>query len=280
MEVKDVFGYLGYDAEKVKSIEDLKSQFEKDFVRASSINEDNEFIKPILGKTFGTQENELKKIAKEFEFDIEGEDFKEAKKVTDKMKILTKKIAELKDSSIKELQTKLSQGSDEKVKDYEAKLEKIKKEAKEKDSLLKQTADELNNLRLSSSNELKNFKLDLVKKDAFNQVKYNSQANELTKKGFYANIYEKYDFDFNEKGDAIIRLKNGTQLKSDKVAGAFMSPYEVLEKEAIDAGIYETNPNASKQVANAVKMGVNTATVTTQPVISTSPQRTIAPRLK
>ena len=59
-----------------------------------------------------------------------------------------------------------------------------------------------------------------------------------------------------------------------------MNPFEVLEREAIDAGIYETNPNASKQVANTVKMGVNTAVVTTPPVISTSPQRTIAPRLK
>lgn len=277
MEAKDVLNYLGYDPEKIKSVDELKSTFEKDFVRASTINEDNEFIKPILGKTFGTQENELKKIAKEFEIDLESDDFKEAKKVTDKVKLFTKKVAELKDMSIKDLQTKLSQGTDEKVKEYETKLERTKREAKEKEALLNQTIEEFNLFKQNSANTLKNFKLDIIKKDAFGQIKYNSTANDLSKKGFLATIAEKYEFDLNDNDEPIIRTKGGTQIKSDKVAGSFMTPIEVLQKEAIDMGIYETNPNANKQQAQ-IKIGAN-QTPQQANAIPAQAVRQVAPRL-
>jgi hypothetical protein len=252
MELKDVLGYLGYDAEKVKTIDDLKGTFEKDFIRASAINEESEFIKPILGKTFGTQENELKKIAKDFGIDLEVDEYKEAKKVSDKVKVLTKLISESKESIIKEQATKLAQGNDEKVKTLETKYEKLMREKAEKEALLEATANEYNQYKQNAASEMKNYKLNHVKTNVFGSVKYNSQASDLAKKGFLATINEKYEFDFDETEKPIIRAKGGQQLKSDKVAGAFLTPEEVITKEAIDAGLYEVNPQAKTQARTVV----------------------------
>lgn len=260
MELKDALGYLGLDAEKVKTIDDLKATFEKEFVRTSTLNEDSEFIKPILGKTFGTQENELRKIAKKFEIDFDADDFKETKRVSEKADLLITKIAEAKDSKIKDFETKLLQGSDEKLTAAEKKAEKLARELQEKNSLLEATANEYNTFKQSASNEMKSFKLNHVKTDVFGKLKYNSQATDLAKKGFLATIAEKYEFDFDEKESPIIRVKGGTQIKSDKVAGAFLSPEEVIKKEAIDAGLYEVNPNAGNQTRTVTVSATGTQT--------------------
>lgn len=277
MELKDVLGYLGVDAEKVKTLDDLKGTFEKEFVRVSTLNEESEYIKPILGKTFGTQENELRKIAKKFEVDFDADEFKEAKRVSEKADILVSKIAEIKDGKIKEFETKLAQGSDEKLTAAEKKAEKLAKELQEKNSLLESTANDFNQFKQSAANELKNFKLNHVKSNVFGSIKYNSQATDLAKKGFLATIAEKYEFDFDEKETPIIRVKGGTQLKSDKVAGAFLSPEEVIKKEAIEAGLYEVNPNAVNQTRQVTVTATGTQTNVVNP--NGTPVRKVAERL-
>lgn len=277
MELKDVLGYLGIDAEKVKTLDDLKGTFEKEFVRTSTLNEDSEFIKPILGKTFGTQENELRKIAKKYEIDFDADEFKEAKRVSEKADILVAKIAELKDGKIKEFETKLLQGSDEKLTAAEKKAEKLAKELQEKNSLLEATANDFNTFKQTAASEMKNFKLNHVKSNVFGSIKYNSQATDLAKKGFLATIAEKYEFDFDEKETPIIRVKGSTQIKSDKVAGAFLSPEEVIKKEAIDAGLYEVNPNAGNQTRQVTVTATGTQTTTVNP--NGTPTRQVAPRL-
>ena len=277
MELKDVLGYLGLDAEKVKTLDDLKGTFEKEFVRTSTLNEDSEFIKPILGKTFGTQENELRKIAKKYEIDFDADEFKEAKRVSEKADILIGKIAELKDVKIKEFETKLLQGSDEKLTAAEKKAEKLAKELQEKNSLLEATANDFNTFKQTAASEMKNFKLNHVKSNVFGSIKYNSQATDLAKKGFLATIAEKYEFDFDEKEAPIIRVKGGTQIKSDKVAGAFLTPEEVIKKEAIDAGLYEVNPNAVNQTRQVTVTATGTQTNVVNP--NGAPARQVAPRL-
>jgi len=277
MELKDVLGYLGLDAEKVKTLDDLKGTFEKEFVRVSTLNEESEYIKPILGKTFGTQENELRKIAKKFEVDFDADEFKEAKRVSEKADILVSKIAEMKDSKIKEFETKLLQGSDEKLTAAEKKAEKLAKELQEKNSLLEATANDFNQFKQTAASEMKNFKLNHVKSNVFGSIKYNSQATDLAKKGFLATIAEKYEFDFDEKETPIIRVKGGTQIKSDKVAGAFLSLEEVIKKEAIEAGLYEVNPNAVNQTRQVTVTATGTQTSTVNP--NGTPVRKVAERL-
>lgn len=277
MELKEVLNYLGFDAEKVKTIDDLKGTFEKEFVRTSTLNEENELIKPILGKTYGTLENELKKIAKKFEVDMD--EFKDAKKVSEKAELLISKIASIKDSKINEFKTKLEQGSDEKLTAAEKKAEKLARELKEKEALLEATVNDFNGFKQNSANELKNFKLNTVKSSIFNGLKYNSQATDLAKKGFLATIHEKYEFDLDEKEQPIIRTKGGTQIKSDKVAGAFLTPDEVIKKEAIDAGLYEVNPNTQQQqrTITITAAGNNQAQSKVNP--NGTAARTVAPRL-
>lgn len=279
MELKDVLGYLGIDAEKVKTIDDLKGTFEKEFVRVSNINEDSDYVKPLIGKIYGTQENELKKVAKEFEIDIDADEFKEAKLVKDKLKLLTKKVAEKYDAKAKEWELKATQGNDEKLTAAEKKAEKLAKELKEKNSLLEATVTDFNSFKQNASSEMKNFKLNNFKSSLFGSLKYNSQASELAKKGFLATIAEKYEFDFDEKETPIIRAKGGQQLKNDKVAGAFLTPEEVIKNEAIEAGLYEVNPNASAQRRTITITPTGEPQTTAKVGANGQPTRTVAPRL-
>jgi hypothetical protein len=88
-----------------------------------------------------------------------------------------------------------------------------------------------------------------------------------------ATINEKYEFDFDETEKPIIRVKGGQQLKSDKVAGAFLTPEEVITKEAIEAGLYEVNPQAKRQPVVVTPQGQKTNTPQNP---NPNPQRRVA----
>ena len=62
IELKEVIEFLGYKSDEIKELSDLKTKFDTEFVRAANINEDSEPVKKILGKVYGTLENDFKKI--------------------------------------------------------------------------------------------------------------------------------------------------------------------------------------------------------------------------
>jgi hypothetical protein len=107
LETKEVFEYLGIKADDIKDLDTFKATFEKDFIKQSNITEENESVKKILGKTFGTLENEIKKVAKGFELDIDfnSDDLKD-KKVTDKLKFVVSEYDAKQKSVIAELTEK------------------------------------------------------------------------------------------------------------------------------------------------------------------------------
>lgn len=248
VETKEILEYLGLKADDVKDLETFKTKFDTDFIKQSNITEDLEPVKKILGKTFGTLENEVKKIANKFELEVDfnSEDFK-GKKVTEKFNFVIGEYDKKKQSIIEELNAKVGQGNDEKVKELETKYTKAINEAKDYKNLLKTTTTDFESYKADSQTKEKNIKLDFFKTQALAKVKFKADINEYEKEGYISKIEKSLVFDLDENGKLIVLSKEGKRIPSTKQTGAFMEAEEVLQEEAVKGGLFKLNPDAGKQ---------------------------------
>jgi hypothetical protein len=269
---KEALEYLGYKAEDFKTVDEFKTKFDSTFIKQSNITEDSEPVKKILGKTFGTLENEIKKVAKGFELDIDFDDESiKGKKVTDKLKFTFEKYNEKKGEYIKELETKASLGNDEKIKEWEKKYEKTAQKAKDYEALLNSTKSEFQQAQEKWTNEVKNVKLNVLTKDAFGKVKLKSDISDFEKRGYMATIAEKYKFDLDETENLVVKNSKGERIPSAKTTGTFKTIEEILEEEAIAGKLVQLNPDGGK-----AKPPVNFGTPAKPDAV---PVRKVAPRL-
>jgi len=247
MEFKDVAEYLGFKTDEIKTMEDFKTSFDKEFVKNSNINEDNESVKKILGKTFGTLENEVKKIAKGFELDVDfdSEDLK-GKKVTDKLKFVFGEYDKKQNVIIDDLKVKAGQGNDEKVKEWEEKYTKAIGKVKDTEALLKTTKNDFAEYQQNSQKEIKNTKLDIFKTQALSNVKFKSDINDIEKEGYLAVIQKNYNIDLDENGKVVVFDKENKRIPNPKVTGTHYELHEVLQNEAVKNKLFQLNPNEGK----------------------------------
>lgn len=266
---KEALEYLGYKAEDFKTVDEFKTKFDSTFIKQANINEDSEPVKKILGKTFGTLENEIKKVAKGFDLDIDFEEVKD-KKVTEKLKFVFEKYDTKKGELIKDLETKASLGNDDKIKEWEKKYEKVAQKAKDFEGLLNTTKSEYEQAQNKWSSEVKNVKLNVLTKDAFAKVKLKSDISDFEKRGYMAAISEKYKFDLDETENLVVKNSKGERIPSTKTTGTFKTIEEILEEEAISGKLIQLNTDGGKP-----KQQINFGTPpTTQPTL-----RKVAPRL-
>jgi hypothetical protein len=271
---KEIFEYLGVKADDIKSIDDFKACFDKAFVRTTAINQDSEFVKPILGRYFGEQEVELKRMAKAYAVDIESDEFKSAKKVTDKYDLILKKAIESSNNIIKDLEGKVGQGNDEKVKTLETKYEKLKREKAEIESLLSNTTTEYEGFKQKAANDIKGIKLGTLKQKDFSSIKFKSDISEIEKKGFFADIHDRYNFDLDETENLVVTTKEGKRIPSAKTTGTFKTAQEILEEEAVKSKVYMVNSDGGKPAAKPI------FTTTANPAqASAMPTRKVAARM-
>lgn len=244
---KEALEYLGYKAEDFKTVDEFKTKFDSTFVKQSNITEDSEPVKKILGKTFGTLENEIKKVAKGFELDIDFNDESiKDKKVTEKLKFTFEKYNEKKSEYIKELEAKAALGNDDKVKEWEKKYEKTAQKAKDYEALLNSTKSEFQQAQEKWTNEVKNVKLNVLTKDAFGKVKLKPDISEFEKRGYMATIAEKYKFDLDENENLVVKNTKGERIPSAKTTGTFKTIEEILEEEAIAGKLVQLNNDGGK----------------------------------
>lgn len=248
LEAKEILDYLGIKIEDTKTVDEFKTSFDKDFIKQSMITEDSEPVKKIVGKIYGTLENEIKKIAKEVELDIdfEAEDFKLLKKVNEKFKFVTGKVEDKYKNTISDLTIKASQGNDDKVKEWEDKYKKAEDKLKEKNTLFNSLKGEYDSYKVDTENKIKNSTLNIHKKEIFGKAKFAEGTKDLEKKGFWTTIGEKYIIDIDENETPIILNSKREKIVSKKTAGTFMTPEEVIEEELISANLYQLNKDGGK----------------------------------
>jgi hypothetical protein len=244
---KKLIDYIGIDITKVKDETEFNTAFDTDFIRTANITEDSEPVKKILGKTFGTLENEIKKVAKEFEVEVDFDvpELKD-KKVKDKLKHFVSLFAGKQKTIIDDLTAKAGQGNDEKVKEWEKKFEKESQKAKDLKGLLDTTTSEYNSFKESAGKDLKGVKINIHQKDAFSKLKLRPDISEIEKRGFNSMIAETYNFDLDENESFIVTDKKGARIPSKKVTGTFKTVDEILEEEAINAKVFQLNPDGGK----------------------------------
>lgn len=248
LELKDISEYIGIKLEDFKTADEFKIAFDKEFLKQSAINEDSEPVKKILGKVFGTLENDIKKVANKFELgiDFESADYTGKKKVNDKLNFIIDTFDAKNKIVIAGLTEKANLGNDDKVKEYMTKLEKATQKAKETEILLNSTKTEFETYKTNTATEIKNKTLSGIKKEIYSKAKFFPEANDFTKKGFLTSFEEQYNFDIDENENPFITNKKGEKLVSKKKAGTFMSPFEVLEEEIIKAGLNPKNPQGGR----------------------------------
>lgn len=248
MELKEVAEYLGLKEDDIKTMDDFKAKFDTTFIRTSAINEDFEPVKKIVGKIYGTLENEIKKVAKanELELDFDSDELK-GKKVTEKLKFAFEQYTGKTKTIIEELTTKASQGNDDKVKEWEKKYEKLNTKFTETDGLLKTTTSEFNQFKEIKERDIKNIHLNIKKDDIFKTAKFIPEVNEYTKKGFINEFQEKYSLDLDETGTPIITDKEGKRIPNPKVTGSFYDPADLLKEEMVKAKLYALNDDGGKK---------------------------------
>lgn len=244
IELKKVSEYLGLNLEEFKTDEEFKTAFDKEFLKHSAVTEDSEPVKKILGKVFGTLENDIKKVAKGFELDIDfdGADFQANKKVNDKLKFIIGKYDEKNKLVIADLTAKAALGNDDKIKDLQTKYDKIFQKAKESETLLNSSKTEFETYKTNTANEIKSKTLKGLKNDIYSKAKFLPETNEFTKIGFLKTFEEKYNWDLDENESAVITDTKGAKIISTKTAGAFKTPSELLEEEMIAAKLLVLNP--------------------------------------
>lgn len=276
METKDIIEFLGYSPENIKTLDDLKSKFNTEFVRASNISEDSELIKPILGKVYGTLEQQIRKSVKNSGFDLDldnNEEFKGLKKVNEKFSYVVNKLSEKRDSEINEYKSLSQKGGEEKVLEWQTKYEKLKKSKEDADNMIGSLTNEYESFKQKANGEIKNVKLDVLKKDVISKVKFKQDISDFEKKGYMATVQEKYIFDLDENEQLTVLDRNGNKIPSQKVTGTFKTAQEILEEEALAGKLYQVNEAATKQRPTINKFGA-----IEQPK-SSSPTRRIAPRM-
>lgn len=246
LELKDIFESLGFNADEIKTKEDFLKATEKTFIRASNLTEDHELIKPIIGKFHGIQESELKKIAKENEIDLNSDDFKEAKRTTDKFNILASKMKGKYSAELEILKSNVGKGSDELVKELQNKLEKQSSETRDYKNLLNSTKTEYEQFQEKSKGEMKNVKLNVIKQNELSKIKFKPEMTDIERRGYFSKLNDEYDLDLEEDDTLIIKNKKGERIKSGKTVGSFKSAFEVFEEEAIKASLYQLNKDAGK----------------------------------
>lgn len=267
---KEALEYLGFKLDDLKTIDEFKSKFDSTFIKQSNITEDSEPVKKILGKTFGTLENEIKKVAKGFELDVDFEELKD-KKVTEKLKYTFEKYNEKKGEYIKDLEAKAALGNDDKVKEWEKKYEKINQKYKDVEGLLNNTKSEYEQAQNKWQSEIKNVKLNVLTKDAFAKVKLKNDISDFEKRGYMATISEKYKFDLDETENLIVKNSKGERIPSSKTTGTFKTIEEILEEEAISGKLIQLNSDGGKP-KQQITFGQKVDDTNT-------PQRKVAPRL-
>lgn len=252
MEAKEIISYLGLDADKIKSIDDLKKEFPNQFVKATELKERTDLINPIVdsyvGKRLGSLDVDLKRTAKENGIELSEDEQK--MKVEDLTKTILSKAVGTYKGQIAELKDKLDKGSNEVVKDWESKFNKLNQKLSEKESLLESTKSAYEKLQADSANQIKSFQITHSKKDILAKVesKFKKNLSPLEREGFNTIIEKNYQLDLDEKEGLIVRNKDGKRIPNEKVAGTYKSFLDVVEEEAINSKIIELNPHTPKPI--------------------------------
>lgn len=253
MELQEVLTLLGIPSEKATTIDALKSEFEKEFVRIKNLTVDSEAIKPIVGKILNEVNTNIKAAVKPFDagIDFESDEWKNADTKT-RVKMTFDKIAGKHKTIVDDLTTKASQNNDQKVKDLEESLRKANEKYGELEGKHGVVVNEYSEFKNNTLTAAKNNTLNGLLKGAKENVKFIAGVTKVQMLGFDQSLATKYDFDLDESGKSVVvkDKATGKPIPSKKVANESKKLDEILEDEAIELELFEANGQGGKEKPN------------------------------
>jgi len=246
MEIKDILGYLGAENE-FESPEQFKEFFQSNFVRKQTALEDESIRKAIIGSTFKSVGQNIRKGLKDkYELEVSNSEL-DNKNLEDFVFDNIEKIKGSYESKLKELQTQITEPN-EALKEFESKYTSLDKRYKETQNALKAVEGEYNSFKEKSANELKNYKIDRFKQDTMSKIKFKQEISDIEKIGYDNLLNSKYSLDFDSNEDVIITDKNGNRIQNERVVGKFKTPQEIFEEEAISNKLIAISQHESKPI--------------------------------
>lgn len=244
----------------------VKAEFNKKFVRADAdiIGQQRPDLHgQIVGKLNGGLKVALKRLGK----DVLGRDLtedeldQETGGIAETIRTEGKKRLGEFETNVTTLQTKLEKaksGSPEKVQKLETDLEQItgkynqlKTDFEQTDTALKTKTKEFDEFQQQIEGSKRTSVLDNKKSEIFSAAKIKANSD-FERNGYLSDWEKRYKIDLEgeslEDSQLVIRDKAGKKIEDPDKAGVFLSPDEVLKRDAIKDKMYDDGDTSGKTV--------------------------------
>lgn len=249
IEVEKIQEYTGIKAD---TTEQFIEEFKKKFYTEEQIHKDPEVNKQVFGRAFGTKAT---KIVQSYAKD--GIEFTKEEKelpVEEIVELGKTRLKEKHTSTISELEKTAGLSADEKIKEANEQLKQAQKKVQDFQDLLKNKTSEFETLQNDFTTKLKTKTIATIRKDAESGFIWNADKDEFSRKGFLTDWYEKHEIDLDENEAPIIRDRaTGKQIPAEGIHGTFMTPAQVLKRDAEKLGFAAINPKAGQPAKTVVK---------------------------
>lgn len=243
-----ILTYLGFEADKIKTEDDFKTQFEGKFGIKETLKKDPSFTAEIFGKRVGSIDSKLKSSAKKMGIEFSKEEI-EGKQVEDVIELSFTKIAELNKKAMEDLEKSTKGTVDEQVKTWKEKYQSVESKLKDTEGLLTKTSTEFDNFKKEQVNKSKADTITGFRKSAIAKLEFKQDITPVEKMGFETVLAEKYEFDLDENSNPFVKdKKTGQRIPSKKQTGTFMTADEILQEELIANKLAKINPNGGQKV--------------------------------
>jgi len=230
MELKDIFDYVGVEAENV---DDFKKAFDAKFLTRENAMSDPDIKSKITGAMAGGVTTHLRRAAKEtFGFEVSKDEIegKKIEEIFDMIATTAKAEYEGKINDLSE-QVKTAPKVDEAVAEWKGKYEQVLGEKANFENLLGETKTAFEEFKTNVETEKKSGAINSKVESLIGGLDWSDQTNDFTKTGFLTEMGKNYSLDLNEKGDLQIK-KDGNLIPNPAKHGDFLSPSDVYKQEA------------------------------------------------
>lgn len=241
-----ILTFLGFEADKNKTEEEFKTNFETKFGIKDQLLKDPAFTGKIFGQKIGSIEAKVKSNAKKMGVEFTPDEIKD-KGVEDILELSFTKIADMNKKAMEDLE-KASKGTvDEQVKGWKEKYTQVEAKAKEWEGMANKTATEFDGYKKDQVNRMKSDTISNFRQAEMGRLEFKQDAGVIEKKGFDSYINEKYDFDLDENQSGYMKDKTtGQRIPSKKVTGQFMTTFEILNDELNAVKLAKINKNGGQ----------------------------------
>jgi hypothetical protein len=225
IELKEFAEFVGVEVNAETTLDTLKTAFNEKYVPV-------ETHKTTLGEVNGKFNHSVTKAAKELGVELSKEEIKD-KSTHELPLILAAKVA-ARFADFEGSKTATQAEIEEK---FKGKLTAFEQKVKDLEALNSGTATAFEAFKIEVGQKEKSRVINGAKSEALGKLAWSDTASPLLRKGFEAELHDKYIFEVGEDGSQIVRDKDGKQIGSKAKAGTFASFAEVIESEFEATGL-------------------------------------------